>query len=92
MQNNMRELFGLMNLLDPFHWSSVQEFFETYGGDAEPPTVEQIQALQVRTTCCVCAPVSTGIALGIPCAGTIVAHCQQPLLADLALQSTAIRS
>ena len=63
MQNNMRELFGLMNLLDPFQWSSVQEFFEMYGGDAEPPTVEQIQALQVRITCCVCAPVSTSIAL-----------------------------
>ena len=80
MQNNMRELFGLMNLLDPSEWSSVEEFFETYGGDAEPPTVEQIQALQVRIICCVCAPVSTSAALCSQCNGTIVAHCQQHCL------------
>lgn len=44
----MRELFGVLNLLDPEEWDDEEDFYDKYGGDAEPPTVEQIQALQVR--------------------------------------------
>ena len=47
VQNNMRELFGVMNLLNPREWSDETDFFERYGGDTEVSTVEQIQALQV---------------------------------------------
>lgn len=49
VQNNMRDLFGIMNLLNPDKWSYEEDFFELYGGGAEVSTVEQIRALQVRT-------------------------------------------
>ena len=49
MQNNMRELFGIMNLLNPEKWGEEEEFFEQYGGDTEVSTVEQIQTLQVHS-------------------------------------------
>ena len=47
VQNNVQELFGLMNLLDRQEYPSLQEFVEQYGGKDDPPTVEQIKALQV---------------------------------------------
>ena len=47
VQNNMAELQGIMSLLDPERWGDKVEFAELYGGDDEPPTSAQIQALQV---------------------------------------------
>ena len=47
VQNNMRELHGIMSLLDQEEYKDAAEFAEKYGGDDEPPTVVQIQALQV---------------------------------------------
>lgn len=47
----MKELFGVLNLLDPNEWGDEDEFFERYGGaqgQQQQPRVEQIQALQVR--------------------------------------------
>ena len=36
-----------MNLLDKNAFPSMEEFVELYGGNGAPPTVQQIQALQV---------------------------------------------
>ena len=47
MQNNMRELYGILNLLDNQKYGNEEEFFERYGGDKAPPTSQQVQALQV---------------------------------------------
>ena len=47
VQNNMRELWGIMSLLDPDNFGDEAQFEEQYGGDDEPPTVAQIQDLQV---------------------------------------------
>ena len=47
VQNNMRELFGLMNLLDDEKYGDEEEFFEKFGGDKEAISLEQVQALQV---------------------------------------------
>ncbi len=46
VQNNMRELFGLMNCLDQERWPDVEEFLAEFGDDS--PSVEQIKRLQVR--------------------------------------------
>jgi hypothetical protein len=46
VQNNMRELFGLMNCLDQERWPDVDAFLEEFGDDS--PSVEQIKRLQVR--------------------------------------------
>ena len=48
VQNNMRELFGLMNLLDDEKYGDEEEFFEKFGGDKEAISLEQVQALQVH--------------------------------------------
>ncbi len=47
VQNNMRELFGLMNLLDDEKYGDEEEFFDKFGGDKEAISLEQVQALQV---------------------------------------------
>lgn len=47
VQNNMRELYGLMNLLDDENYGDEEEFFEKFGGEKEAITLEQVQALQV---------------------------------------------
>ena len=47
VQNNMRELYGLMNLLDDDKYSDEEEFFDKFGGDKEAIKLEQVQALQV---------------------------------------------
>jgi len=47
VQNNMRELFGLMNLLDDEKYGDEEDFFEKFGGDKEAISLEQVQALQV---------------------------------------------
>ena len=47
VQNNMRELFGLMNLLDDEKYGDEEDFFEKFGGDKDAITLEQVQALQV---------------------------------------------
>ena len=47
VQNNMRELFGLMNLLDNEKYADEDDFFERFGGDKEAITLPQVQALQV---------------------------------------------
>ena len=47
VQNNMKELFGLMNLLDNEEYGDEDEFFEKFGGDKEAITLPQVQALQV---------------------------------------------
>ncbi|GMH41988.1 hypothetical protein BSKO_09907 [Bryopsis sp. KO-2023] len=44
IQNNLSELFSLMNLLNPDRYDDLNHFLETYGGD--PPTVAQINDLQ----------------------------------------------
>ncbi|KAK9793449.1 hypothetical protein WJX73_007753 [Symbiochloris irregularis] len=46
VQNNMSELQGIMSLLDDERWGDKADFAELYGGDDQPPTAEQIQALQ----------------------------------------------
>lgn len=43
----MRELFGLMNLLDDDKYDDEEDFFERFGGDKEAITLPQVQALQV---------------------------------------------
>jgi hypothetical protein len=45
VQNNMRELQGLMSLLDPGRWGDVEAFVEEFGGEA--PSLDQIKAIQV---------------------------------------------
>ena len=47
VQNNMRELFGLMNLLDNEKYADEDDFFGSFGGDKEAITLPQVQALQV---------------------------------------------
>ena len=47
VQNNMRELWGIMNLLDRRRFGSESAFLEEYGGGAANPTIEQIRKLQV---------------------------------------------
>ena len=47
MQNNMRELFGLMNLLDNEKYADEGDFFDSFGGDKEAISLQQVQALQV---------------------------------------------
>ena len=52
VQNNMRELHGLLNVLDPKkpEWASEEAFFASYGGGARasaaPPTLAQVRLLQ----------------------------------------------
>ena len=48
----MKELFGLMNLLDNEKYADEDEFFEMFGGDKEAITLEQVQALQVSFAIC----------------------------------------
>jgi hypothetical protein len=47
VQNNLRELYGLMNLLDNAAYPDEADFFSKFGGDNGPPTIDQIKALQV---------------------------------------------
>lgn len=47
VQNNLRELYGLMNLLDNAAYPDEAEFFANFGGDNGPPSIDQIKALQV---------------------------------------------
>lgn len=47
MQNNMGELFGLMNLLDSEKYACEEEFLENFGGGKDGISLEQVQALQV---------------------------------------------
>ena len=50
VQNNMRELWGIMNLLDRRRWSAEAAFLEAYGGaNGVDPTIDQILQLQVVT-------------------------------------------
>lgn len=49
VQNNMREVFGLMNLLDPEQHGDEEEFGKRFGGGGTMPTTEQVLELQVRT-------------------------------------------
>lgn len=49
VQNNMKELFGLMNLLDPETYDDQDEFLENFGDDTNGRssiTPEQVRALQ----------------------------------------------
>ena len=54
VQNNLGELFGLLNLLDPDRWDDEDDFFELFGGRVghAKSTPEQIFALRVRAACC----------------------------------------
>lgn len=47
VQNSMKELCGIMSLLDYDKYGDEEDFAELYGRDDPPPTVEQIRALQV---------------------------------------------
>lgn len=47
MQNNMGELFGLMNLLDSEKYEYEEDFLEKFGGGKDGISLEQVQALQV---------------------------------------------
>lgn len=47
VQNNMAEVFSLMNMLCPELYSTLKEFAERFGGDTEPSTAAQIEDLQV---------------------------------------------
>ncbi|KAL4858846.1 Chromodomain-helicase-DNA-binding protein 6 [Chlorella vulgaris] len=46
VQNNMRELFGLLNLLDPGTMADESEFLERYGDERTGMTPDQVRALQ----------------------------------------------
>lgn len=47
IQNNMGELYGILNFLDAKQYKSIENFYENFGGgNGVPPTVEQIQAVQ----------------------------------------------
>ena len=45
----MRELWGVMSLLDPVKYGDEELFYEHFGGrqGGADPTYEQVQALQV---------------------------------------------
>ena len=43
MQNNMRELYGLLNLLNPEQFSSEEDFIDQFG-DEKSMTFEQVRA------------------------------------------------
>ena len=50
----MRELYGLMNLLDPDRWDDEDEFFDAFGGrPGTTSTPEQIYKLRVGLPCTV---------------------------------------
>ena len=54
VQNNMGELFGLLNLLDPRRYPGAADFFERFGGGpGQISTAEQIHALRVSQNPCV---------------------------------------
>ena len=57
----MRELFGLMNLLDNEKYADEDEFFEMFGGDKEAITLEQVQALQVSSAFCFPSVMSSNV-------------------------------
>jgi len=46
VQNNMRELFGLLNLLDPRAYPNEETFLERFGDDRTGMTPQQVKALQ----------------------------------------------
>eukprot|EP00884_Botryococcus_braunii_P005939 jgi/Botrbrau1/15346/Bobra.0289s0003.2 len=46
IQNNLRELYGLLSLLDKDTHGDEEEFFNKFGGKTAPPTVPQVKALQ----------------------------------------------
>lgn len=48
IQNNLRELYGLLSLLDASTYRSEEEFSEKFGGKNAPPTIAQVKALQVH--------------------------------------------
>ena len=51
VQNNMRELWGIMSLLDRRRFGSEAAFLEAYGGaSGVDPTIDQILTLQVLIT------------------------------------------
>ncbi len=43
VQNNMRELYGLLNLLNPEQFSSEEDFIDQFG-DEKSMTFEQVRA------------------------------------------------
>ena len=81
VQNNVQELFGLLNLLDRVAFPSMEEFVEQFGGNGAPPTVDQIRALQV----CVFYRISMGCGLShksrlyIQCTTSAVISIMQPM-------------
>ncbi|KAL4423047.1 hypothetical protein ABPG77_002081 [Micractinium sp. CCAP 211/92] len=46
VQNNMRELFGILNLLDPQRFGDEEEFLEEFGDESAGMMPEQVKALQ----------------------------------------------
>ncbi|KAK9815748.1 hypothetical protein WJX72_008847 [[Myrmecia] bisecta] len=48
VQNNIRELWGIMSLLDQAKYGAEEDFYERFGGDREAPTIQQIHALQAE--------------------------------------------
>lgn len=48
MQNNMEDLFGILNVLDPENFDDEDDFYERFGKGM--PTPEQVQDLQVYNT------------------------------------------
>ena len=53
VQNNMGELFGLLNLLDPRKYPSAADFLERFGGGpGQISTADQIHALRVSIPTC----------------------------------------
>ena len=49
VQNNMGELYGLLNLLDHKKFPSEEDFYERFGGGGQVSTVDQIHALRVSS-------------------------------------------
>ena len=47
VQNNMRELYGLMNLLDPYTYGNENEFLERFGDERTGMSPEQVRELQL---------------------------------------------
>lgn len=49
VQNNLRELWGIMSLLDPAQYGDEEEFYHNFGGRLRgpDPTADQVRDVQV---------------------------------------------